>query len=136
MILFDVKCAKDHVFEGWFRDSDSFDKQVKAGEIECPVCGDAKLAKAPMAPNLARASDVRRAETAARAMRRLRAVRDHVEKNFDHVGERFPEEARKIHYGEVEQRNIYGDATADEARSLVDEGVEIGVLPSLPRSDA
>ena len=149
MIVFDLKCAAAHVFEVWFRDSAAYEAQVKAGEIACPVCGDTAIAKAPMAPNLARrgASDSGGdsdapapgrgdAEKAGRVMRYLRAARDHVEKNFDDVGERFPEEARKIHHGEVDKRDIYGQATNEEARELRDDGIEFGQLPWLPRHDS
>ncbi len=89
-----------------------------------------------MAPNLARGAARREAEQPAETTRSLRALREHVENTFDNVGERFPEEARKIHYGEVEKRNIYGQASAEEARELHDEGVEFGSLPWAPRRDS
>jgi len=147
MIVFDLKCAHDHVFEAWFRDGAAYDAQAAAGEVVCPVCGDRRIAKAPMAPQVARGGGGNEALAAerspanapppvARAMRELRAFREHVEKTFDNVGERFPEEARKIHYGEAARRGIYGEATVDEARALEDEGVPFGVLPRLPRHDA
>ena len=149
MIVFDLKCAAAHVFEVWFRDSAAYEAQVKAGEIAGPVGRDTAHAKAPLAPHLARrgasdrgggsdapASGQGDAEKAGRVMRYLRAARDHVEKNFDDVGERFPEEARKIHHGEVEKRDIYGQATNEEARELKDDGIEFGQLPWLPRHDS
>ena len=151
MIVFDLKCAQTHVFEVWFRDSAAYEAQTEAGEIACPICGDSAIDKAPMAPNLARrgkpdrdgavkrdAPAPRRGDTekAGRMMRYLRAARDHVEENFDNVGERFPEEARKIHHGEVDKRDIYGRATDEEASELKDEGIEIGQLPWLPRHDS
>ncbi len=151
MIVFDLKCAAAHVFEVWFRDSAAYEAQTEAGEIACPICGDTAIDKAPMAPNLARRGESDRAgevkgdtpaprqgdvEKAGRVMRYLRAARDHVEANFDNVGERFPEEARKIHHGEVDKRDIYGQATDEEASELKDEGIEIGQLPWLPRHDS
>jgi hypothetical protein len=151
MIVFDLKCAAAHVFEVWFRDSAAYEAQIEAREIACPVCGDTTIDKAPMAPNLARTrksdrdGEVKRdvpapsqidAEKAGQVMRYLRAARDHVEKNFDNVGERFPEEARKIHHGEVDKRDIYGQASDQEARELEEEGVEIGQLPWLPRHNS
>lgn len=142
MIVFDLKCAHGHVFEAWFRDSAAYDAQARAGEVVCPVCGDVRIAKAPMAPQVARRSGeeapAREAapKPAAEAMRRLRALREHIEKTFDNVGDRFPEEARKIHYGEAERRDIYGEATLDEARALDEEGIAFGILPRLPRHDA
>ncbi len=136
MIVFDLNCGDGHRFEAWFRDGDAYGTQAAAGEIACPKCGDTAVAKAPMAPNLARGAARRETEEPARVMHGLRALREQIEKNFDDVGERFPEEARKIHYGEVEQRNIHGQASADEARELRDEGVEFGSLPWMPRRDS
>ncbi|MFQ5985080.1 MAG: DUF1178 family protein, partial [Alphaproteobacteria bacterium] len=113
MIVFDLKCWRDHVFEAWFRDSAAYEAQAKAGEIVCPLCGDTSIVKAPMAPRVSTSKKRISAEQerAGHAMRALRAMRDHVEKNFDNVGDRFAEEARKIHWGEVEKRDIYGVAT-------------------------
>ena len=171
MIVFDVKCGKDHVFEGWFRSSDDFRAQAEAGEIACPVCGDNRVEKALMAPHVATGAGGRREEKAAdggdkgedavaggrgedtaaggersvtlakqkektgRAMAMMRAVKAHVERHFDNVGAGFAEEARKIHYGESDKRNIYGQATRDQARQLRDEGIEFGQLPDVPKLD-
>ncbi|MDP6953410.1 MAG: DUF1178 family protein [Alphaproteobacteria bacterium] len=141
MIVYDVKCAKAHVFEGWFRDSAAFDERAAAGEIVCPVCGETEVAKAPMAPAIGRArdgggDDSPSPEMQAEVMSKLREIRDAVEKNSEHVGSNFPEEARKIHYGETEARNIHGDATADEAKALKEEGVPVATIPWLPRQDS
>ncbi len=135
MIVFDLICGDGHRFETWFRDGEAYEAQAAAGEIVCPKCGDTAVAKAPMAPSLARGAAPREPGGPAEMMRSLRALREHVEKSFDNVGERFPEEARKIHYGEVEKRNIYGQASADEASELHEEGVEFGALPWPPRHD-
>jgi len=137
MILYQLRCAKHHEFETWFRDSATFDAQSRKGAVECPFCGDTKVVKAPMAPRLAKSHDREAAEGRARevaneiiqAMARLRR---HVEENCEYVGGRFPEEARRIHYGEAEQRGIYGEATREEAVELKEEGVEVYPLP-LPR---
>ncbi len=136
MIVFDLNCGDGHRFEAWFRDGDAYEAQAAAGEIACPTCGDTAVAKALMAPNLARGAAPTESADQARMMRGLAALRDQVENNFDDVGERFPEEARKIHYGEVEQRNIHGQASAEEAGALRDEGVEFGSLPWMPRRDS
>ncbi len=154
MIVFDLKCGKDHVFEAYFADSATYERQAEAGEIACPFCGDTSIAKAPMAPNIAVANKARgepepvpapapaparqppSPPEMARAVATLRRMRAHIEQNFDHVGERFPEEARKIHYGEGERRNIYGDATKEEVGELADEGIEVGEIPWVPRHDA
>ncbi|MSP83548.1 MAG: DUF1178 family protein, partial [Alphaproteobacteria bacterium] len=98
----------------------------------CPLCGDGKIVKAPMAPNVATRKgrdDVPTDAAKRTAMAYMHAVREHVTKNFDPVGEKFAEEARKIHYGETDKRNIYGRATPNEAKELRDEGVEFGELP-------
>ncbi len=136
MIVFDLNCGDGHRFEAWFRDGDAYEAQAAAGEIACPTCGDTAVAKALMAPNLARGAAPTESADQAKMMRGLAALRDQIEKNFDDVGERFPEEARKIHYGEVEQRNIHGQASTEEARELRDEGVVFGSLPWMPRRDS
>ncbi len=137
MILFDLRCAEDHEYEAWFRDSASFEAQSAAGEITCPVCGDSDVAKAPMAPRLAKRKngDAKPAGDGM-AMRVIEELHRHVRENCDDVGDKFAEEARKIHYGEAEKRGIYGEATKVEARELTEEGVDIHKLPHLPRQDA
>jgi hypothetical protein len=138
MIVFDLRCSKGHEFEAWFRDSATYEKQIEESSISCAVCGDGKVGKALMAPAVSSGRPERtpeKAHAAAEAMRFLRKVQNHVEKNFDHVGERFPEEARKMHYGEADKRNIYGEASAGEAKALRDEGIQVGQIPWLPRQD-
>ena len=163
MIVFDVKCSKDHVFEGWFSSSAGFAEQVAAGEVACPICGDLGIEKALMAPNVATTKSTAKGVTPAQAptsapvpapvsapdtvtlaqqkeqagqvMAMMRAMREHVEQNFDHVGPKFADEAKKIHYGEAEKRNIYGQATRAEAEELLEEGIEFGPLPELPKLD-
>ncbi len=132
MILFDLKCAQDHVFEAWFRDSETYDAQAASSEIACPVCGDTRVAKALMAPNVARGMPSVDSAQAANMMRQLRAMHEEIAKNSDDVGEKFPEEARKIHYGETAKRNIHGRANLEDARALDEEGIEFGILPPLP----
>jgi hypothetical protein len=135
MIHYDLICHKEHRFEGWFANSAAFDTQLAAGELSCPECGSKKIGKAVMAPNITAKgnSSSRLAAKAAMGqmeMRKfLRQVRAHVEQNADHVGEKFPEEARKIHYGEREASNIYGDATPEEVKDLRDEGIEVAAIP-------
>ena len=132
MILFDLKCAADHVFEAWFRDSETYESQAASGEIECPLCGDTGVAKALMAPHVARSAATADCGQAARMMSRLRSLHEEIAKNSDDVGEKFPEEARKIHYGETEKHNIHGRAYLEDAKALDDEGIEFGILPPLP----
>ncbi len=132
MILFDLKCADDHVFEAWFRDSHTYEAQAATGEIACPMCGDTRIAKALMSPNVARGPQSVDPGQATLMMRQLRAIHEELARNSDDVGEKFPEEARRIHYGEADKRNIHGVAKLEDARALGEEGIEIGILPPLP----
>ena len=134
MISFNLTCSQGHEFEGWFQNSATFAAQAEKHLVECPTCGDTHVEKGLMAPAIGAKTAVRevRAEKTAalRKMRKLMAeVREHVEENFDNVGTQFPEEARKIYYGEADDRPIYGDATEDEARALAEEGVPVARLP-------
>ena len=152
MIRYSLRCDKDHSFESWFQSSSAYDSQVKRKLVSCPVCGSAKVDKAIMAPRIVGKKGRDRAalpvEAAAETPttestplmmaqeRELRAkikeLRDHIVKNADNVGERFPNEARKMHYGDIEHRPIYGEASPEEAKALIDEGVEVAPLPVLP----
>jgi hypothetical protein len=154
MIRYSLRCDKDHSFESWFQSSSAYDSQVKRKLVSCPVCGSAKVEKAIMAPRIVgkkgrdKAPAVTEAPTEVAAPaaestplmmaqeRELRAkikeLRDHIVKNADNVGERFPNEARKMHYGDIEHRPIYGEASPEEAKALIDEGVEVAPLPVLP----
>jgi hypothetical protein len=139
MILFDLRCTKGHVFEAWFRDNASFDSQAKAGAVDCPACGSRKIEKAPMAPRIGKGTEVSRRQMAkelAEMKRQLTELRAKVEANCDYVGNNFAEEARRIHYGEVDRRDIYGEATDDEAKELTDEGIEFARIPWPQRHDS
>lgn len=143
MIKYELKCRKEHVFEAWFYDSATYDKQAAGGKVVCPVCGSRKVTKAPMAPRIAKSKSERAAERASQEsqqkavmMKALRELREHVEKNADYVGDKFAEEARKIHYGETDERNIYGEASKDEAKELAEEGIDVALIPWLRRGDA
>ena len=151
MIRYNLHCERDHVFESWFQSSSAYETQEKRKLVNCPVCGSAKVERAIMAPQIvskkgrdvavpAPAATVVAAPASTPLMmaqeRELRAklkeLRDHIVKNADNVGERFPNEARKMHYGDIEHRPIYGEASPEEARSLIEEGVEVSPLPVLP----
>lgn len=142
MILFDLRCARDHMFEAWFPNNAAYDKQAKAGAISCPACGSRKVEKAPMAPRIGkggRPSGAKLPVVAAEhgeIRRQLMDLRSKIEANCDYVGPKFAEEARKIHYGETEHRDIYGEASNDEAKELHDEGVKFSRIPWLPRHDS
>ncbi|MGE5476181.1 MAG: DUF1178 family protein [Bacteroidales bacterium] len=133
MILFELRCANGHHFEGWFKDNATYDAQSAAGEIACPMCGDAKVGKAIMAPRLNKATgQALDAQAAASEMRRLLVdLRQKIEQNCDYVGERFADEARKIHYGDAEARPIYGEASTEQAVELEEEGIEVARVPWL-----
>jgi len=149
MIRYNLRCDRGHAFESWFQSSSAYDSQVKRKLVTCPACDSTKIEKAIMAPRLAgtkkrgnRSAPVapEAASTSTPLMMtqeqelraKLRELRDHVVKNADNVGERFPNEARKMHYGDIEHRPIYGEASAEEAKSLIEEGVEVMPLPVLP----
>lgn len=140
MIRFSLRCSHDHEFEGWFRDNESFDAQVERNVLECPVCGDREVVKAVMAPAVSRSREAApadpRKEAMAHMLKMMRAVREHVEANFENVGDRFPEEARRMHYGEVEKHDIYGEATREEVKDLVEEGVPVQPLPAVPKLES
>jgi hypothetical protein len=130
MILFTLRCASAHQFEAWFRDGASFEAQQQAGEIACPHCGDTQVEKAIMAPNIGRSRETKGSPISPTQMKAmLLALRQQVEQNCDYVGERFAEEARRIHYREVDPRGIYGEATSEESEALREEGIEFGQIP-------
>jgi hypothetical protein len=182
MILYNLRCHKDHVFETWFRDSAAYDSQSKAAVIECPVCGSKKVEKAIMAPHVtksagrgrsrgegagiptaaptaapvaptsktpvskapvsgapvsgATAKALREVEQSAKVRQALQELRRQVEETFDYVGPEFAEEARKIHYGETDERPIYGETSEEEAEALEEEGVSVSRIPWLPRENS
>ena len=137
MIHLSLRCEHDHSFDGWFRNSEDFEKQRKRGLVGCPSCGSSSVEKALMAPSV---STGRKKEkmalamdaTQKKAMAELKALTEKMRENADYVGDKFAEEARKIHFGEADQRGIYGEATAEEAKSLAEDGVEFMPLPVFP----
>jgi hypothetical protein len=146
MIRYAFVCGAGHEFDSWFRDSALCDRQLARGELACPHCGSLKVEKAIMAPSIGRPArepsatapvPVRQpvallSEHEQKARRLLKELREHVTKNADYVGEKFPKLARQMHHEEIEQRSIYGEAKPDEVRELVEEGVEVQPLPVLP----
>jgi len=143
VITYNLACAKGHEFEGWFANSAAYDAQEAQNILACPICGDAHVKKAIMAPAVRNSvtkakgkSGVAPAEANAADSQKLRqfmaGYRKFVEENADYVGPKFPEEARKIHYGEAEERHIYGESTIGEARELIEEGIAIAPVPPDP----
>ena len=143
MITYNLACAEGHEFEGWFKDSAAYDAQEAGSALSCPICGNAHVRKAIMAPAVKNSitkakgrADVappKAGKTNPQEMRQFMAgYRKFIEENADYVGSRFPEEARKIHYGEAEERHIYGESTVGEAIELIEEGITIAPVPPDP----
>ena len=137
MIRFSLTCEREHEFEGWFRSNEDFDTQKKRGLVDCPNCGSHKVEKALMAPAVATSRKQEKialamGEQQRRAMAELKALSQKMRENADYVGDKFADEARKIHFGETEARGIYGEATAKEAKGLIDDGVEFMPIPVFP----
>ncbi len=150
MIRYALICDNKHRFEVWFGNSADYDRQRKRKLVTCPACGSAKVEKAIMAPAISRAGKRKApianepapapsAEPVAMISpqeqefrTKLKDLREHLLKNADNVGKQFPEEARKMHYGEIEHRSIYGEASPDEAKELHEEGIEFHPIPVLP----
>jgi hypothetical protein len=136
MILFKLRCAAEHEFEAWFRDGAAYERQAGRGLIACPDCGDTSIAKAPMAPRVARSAPTQPPPAPETLRRKLQEMRRHIETHCDYVGDRFADEARRIHRGETPTRGIYGEASETESRALADEGIAVARIPWLPPSDA
>ena len=156
MIRYTLRCERDHIFESWFQDSAAYDSQARRKLVSCPVCDSVKVEKAIMAPRIvgkkgrgpatpppeaapAVAPDAAPSGPTSLMLAqekelrtKLKELRDHIVKNADNVGERFANEARAMHYGDKEHRPIYGEASPEDAKSLIDEGIEVSPLPTLP----
>jgi hypothetical protein len=152
MIVYELACDKGHTFEAWFKDSATYERQEKRKQLSCAVCGSSRVRKALMAPRIGSTKGKDGAENqlpaqasyandpemkkAAAIMKELAELRRHVEKNADYVGTKFADEARKMHYGEKDRRNIYGEASNKEAQELSEEGIEFARIPWMPRHDS
>lgn len=137
MIRYALTCKAGHGFDGWFRSSEDYETQSERGLLSCPACGSEEVHKALMAPAVSTREDapmeavlLSEKETQLRDM--IRKVRAEVTKNAENVGPRFAEVARQMHEGEIERSSVYGVASADEVRSLSEDGVEFHPLPTLP----
>jgi len=152
MIVFDLKCEFNHIFEGWFSSSRDFEDQCQTGAVECPVCGSSDVTKAVMAPNIGKKSNQSSSAQAIFTTEGdeeqvgytnlpkhlqqelegvLNKVRKHVEENCEYVGDSFPEEVRKMHYGETPERGIYGEASHEESLELLEEGIDVIPVPGI-----
>ncbi len=143
MIRFDLICQHDHEFDSWFASSSAYDEQKKAGLVSCPHCGSEKINKQLMAPSIpAKANSTSNQHQpmlstaqdpmAQELAENIRKLRQQVSENAEDVGKNFAKEARQIHYEEKPARSIYGQATFDDAKSLLEEGVNVMPLPTLP----
>lgn len=142
MIRYDLKCSEDHAFEAWFPSSSAYDDQAARGLVACSVCGSTQVEKALMAPRVPakgnKAADAPMLSSGAGSEmeKKLADLRKEIEKSSDYVGDQFAAEARAMHLGDKEHRPIYGEATKDDAKSLVDDGVPVAPLPFLPRRNS
>jgi len=133
MIKYNLKCENNHNFDAWFSDSSNFEEQNKKNLIFCPKCNSTKIEKNIMAPNI---GSKKQSYTNALKIEKnyekiIKNVRKHVEKNFEYVGDKFADEARAIHYGEKEEREIYGETSVEEAVDLIEEGVNVSPIPGV-----
>lgn len=155
LIKYTLRCDQNHEFEGWFRNSEDCEAQARDGHLYCPTCGSTAIAKSLMAPRVSGTRSQNTENTTSQTspadglrqpvalgaasqdqtklQEMLRAVRDHVVANSDYVGDKFAEEARKMHFKETEPRGIYGEATSDEVVSLAEDGIDCLPLPRLPK---
>lgn len=133
MIKYNLKCENNHNFDAWFSDSSNFEEQNKKNLILCPKCNSTKIEKNIMAPNIGskKQSYTNALKTEKNYEKIIRNVRKHVEKNFEYVGDKFADEARSIHYGEKEEREIYGETSVEEAVDLIEEGVNVSPIPGV-----
>lgn len=138
MIRFELRCDSGHAFEAWFKSNAAYEQQASDGSLSCPMCASSRVEKAIMAPAVAsgRSAPPEAAAKVALMLQMVRALQHHVRTHFEDVGDRFATEARKIHEGTGDPRDIFGKATAEELRELLDDGVPFAVLPELPEHDA
>jgi hypothetical protein len=138
MIVLNLQCTKAHPFEGWFDSTDDFDRQTLSAMVACPVCGDTHIARLPSGPRVKRAA-TEVAELSQQVdqqgMAQMMHTLSEMAKGSEDVAERFPEEARRMHYGEAEPRNIRGQATLVETRELLEEGIAVLPLPFPAKED-
>lgn len=136
MIHYSLLCSSDHKFEAWFRNAEAYEEQRARGIVTCPICNTDNVGKAMMAPAVGRSSDKVALSFGhpehAQIQAAMRAIREKVTRDADYVGDKFAEEARKIHYKEADQRGIYGEATREEVAGLVEDGIDFMPLPTVP----
>ena len=137
MISYSLVCDRSHKFDAWFKSAEAYDEQAGRGIVTCPICNSGKVGKGLMAPSVSRANSDKVSVSIGHPQQNqlreaLRALRNKVTAEADYVGDKFADEARKIHFKEIDARGIYGEATREEVASLVEEGVDFMPLPSIP----
>ncbi len=134
MIVFNLACKTcNYKFEGWFDSSNEYDRQKRKKLINCPSCNSSKIVRGLVAPNLNKKTNSKNSKTKKTMASNIKKLKKIIEKNFEYVGENFTEEAKKIKYGEVKERSIYGEATLEQTKELLDEDIEITPLPFSPK---
>ena len=136
MIRYTLSCSNDHRFESWFAGAEAYDTLHAAGQVACPVCGATQVEKSLMAPRVTtgKAAQARLSEPGSDMEKAMQKMRRQVEENSEYVGLSFAREARAIHEGDAPERSIYGEARADEARKLLEDGVPVAPLPFMPKA--
>ena len=130
MIVFNLYCCDcDFTFEGWFENTKDYNKQIKKGLVCCPTCNSTQIKKGLMAPNVAKKSNTKISKKNKSIASNVKKLKKIIEKEFDYVGDKFTEEAKKIKYGETEERAIYGEASIDQTKELLDEDIDVLPLP-------
>ena len=130
MIVFNLNCSDcASSFEGWFENTNDYNKQIRKGLLTCPSCNSTQIKKGLMAPNVAKKSNSKISKTNKSIASNVKKLKKIIEKEFDYVGDKFTEEAKKIKYGETKDRPIYGEATIEQTKELVEEDISITPLP-------
>ena len=132
MIKYSLRCSEGHNFEAWFSSSKAYEDQVHDSLVLCPLCDSREIKKNIMSPNIGKKGNKSRTNNDVKKIEvMMNKVRKHVEKNYEYVGEKFPEEARAMHYEEKESKDIYGESSIEEAKELIEEGIDIHPIPGI-----
>ncbi len=130
MIVFNLKCSDcASSFEGWFENTKDYNKQIRKGLLTCPSCNSTQIKKGLMAPNVSKKSNSKISKSNKSIASNVKKLKKIIEKEFDYVGDKFTEEAKKIKYGESKERAIYGEASIEQTKELIDEDIDVLPLP-------
>tara|TARA_Y100000758_G_C16045184_1_gene419629 strand:+ start:320 stop:736 length:417 start_codon:yes stop_codon:yes gene_type:complete len=132
MIKYSLRCSDGHNFEAWFSSSKAYEDQTQDSLVLCPLCDSREIKKNIMSPNIGKKGNKSNANNDVKKIEvMMNKVRKHVEKNYEYVGKKFPEEARAMHYEEKESKDIYGESSIEEAKELIEEGIDIHPIPGI-----